>query len=175
MVPQTAASLPTAFVGSPPILLGNRTVDPDQRRQLIVDLIQQQEIRSQQQLQGLLADRGIEVNQATLSRDLRHIGATKGATGYRLDISASYGEDHFADLHRTVNSFLRSATIALNQVVLKTPPGGASALAMSLDAAKLEEVLGTIAGDDTILIITRSTEDAAQLAARLEGMLAPNR
>lgn len=175
MVPQTAASLPTAFVGSPPILLGNRTVDPDQRRQLIVDLIQQQEIRSQQQLQGLLADRDIEVNQATLSRDLRHIGATKGATGYRLDISASYGEDHFADLHRTVNSFLRSATIALNQVVLKTPPGGASALAMSLDAAKLEEVLGTIAGDDTILIITRSTEDAAQLAARLEGMLAPNR
>jgi transcriptional regulator of arginine metabolism len=150
-------------------------VDPDQRRQLIVDLIQQQEIRSQQQLQELLGARNIEVNQATLSRDLRHIGATKGAAGYRLDAAASYGEDHFADLHRTVRAFMRSATVALNQVVLRTPPGGASALAMSLDAANLGEVLGTIAGDDTILIITRSTEDAEHLAARMQGMLAQSR
>lgn len=165
MVPQ-AAKRPS---------LATRTVEPEQRRQLIVDLIQQQEVRSQQQLQELLGDRGIEVNQATLSRDLRHIGATKGANGYRLDAVATYGEDHFADLHRTLRAFLRSSTVALNQVVLKTPPGGASALAMSLDAAGLDDVLGTIAGDDTILIITRSEEAAERFAARIEGMSTPNR
>ena len=135
-----------------------QTASPVQkRRALLVDLIAAGQGSSQQSLVEALGALGVSVTQATLSRDLRDLGAQKGPGGYVLPGGSN------SPLEKALRTWLTSATGAQNQVVLRTPPGGASPLAVELDASGHAEIVGTIAGDDTILIITPSSKSASAL------------
>jgi transcriptional regulator of arginine metabolism len=145
------------------------TTSLEARRAAILELLRQGPIPSQGQLGARLQERGLGVNQATLSRDLTAIGAVKGPVGYTLPpASASPADDPGARLSQAARQFVRAVTSAQNQVVLRTPPGGAAPLAAAIDAAAHPSILGTLAGDDTILVITPDARAARKVAAWLE-------
>ncbi|MFT5050161.1 MAG: transcriptional regulator of arginine metabolism [Chlamydiales bacterium] len=131
------------------------------RRKLLVELIGEGRGSSQQALVGALSEHGVEVTQATLSRDLRELGAVKGTAGYVVPEATT------SPLAEAIGRWLVSATPARNLTVLRTPPGGASPLAVTLDAAGRADIIGTVAGDDTILVISPSDKAADSLAAEL--------
>ena len=133
-------------------------------------------MRSQAELMVLLADHGIETTQATLSRDLDELGAVKlrgpdgGTPVYRIpeDGSPLPGvEGGTSRLSRLLGELLVSADASGNLAVLRTPPGAAHYLASALDRAALHEVVGTIAGDDTIIVVAREPLTGDQLVALL--------
>ena len=130
-----------------------------ERRALVVELIGDGHGSSQQSLVDALAARGVEITQATLSRDLRELGAVKGAAGYVVPAASA------SPLVDALGRWLVSARAAQNLVVLRTPPGGASPLAVALDASGRTDMLGTIAGDDTILVICPAARAARELVA----------
>ena len=134
------------------------------RQARIVELLGGQVVASQTQLGRLLADAGVAVTQATLSRDLEELGAVKVRTAAGMayavpEENAPRGgttEAVDARLARLLEELLVSAEATGELVVLRTPPGGAHYLGSALDRAGLPEVAGTIAGDDTVLLVTRS-------------------
>ncbi|MGY2703242.1 arginine repressor [Nocardioides sp. HB32] len=149
------------------------------RHQLIVELVTQHEVRSQGELADLLTESGIRVTQATLSRDLVELDAIKvrapsGALVYA--VPAEGGDRRPAApvetaaaanrLARLCGELLVSADASANLVVLRTPPGAAQFLASAFDKAEFPEVLGTIAGDDTVLVIGREPKGGDDLARR---------
>ncbi|MBJ8341551.1 MULTISPECIES: arginine repressor [Antrihabitans] len=147
------------------------------RQARIVDLLSTNSVRSQTELAALLASEGIEATQATLSRDLEELGAVKlraadGGVGVYVvpeDGSPVRGVSGGTDrVSRLLSELLVSTAASGNLVVLRTPPGAAQYLASALDRASLPDVVGTIAGDDTILVIAREPTTGAQLAAKLE-------
>jgi transcriptional regulator of arginine metabolism len=128
-------------------------------------------VRSQEELAHLLGERGIHVTQATLSRDLEELGAVRmrgpdGALVYRLP-SETGPESPRARLPRVLAELLISAEASANLVVLRTPPGAAQFLASAIDQAGRAPVLGTVAGDDTVLVISREPAGGDELAAEL--------
>ncbi len=142
--------------------------DPrEARRHQILTLIEQQAIKSQEALKDALETAGIRVNQATLSRDLRDLGVIKGKDGYELPSLLPPYNPASQSLWHTVNSWVLSATPAQNQLVLRTPPGGAQALALAIDNSDLTEVIGTIGGDDTVLVICANDRKAKALQKKL--------
>lgn len=147
------------------------------RQARIVALLSARAVHSQSELAALLADEGIEVTQATLSRDLEELGAVKlrgadgGAGRYIVpeDGSPVRGVAGGTDrLSRLLGDLLVSTDASANLAVLRTPPGAAHYLASAIDRAALPEVVGTIAGDDTIFVIAREPMTGAQLAATFE-------
>jgi transcriptional regulator of arginine metabolism len=109
------------------------------------------------------------VNQATLSRDLRDMGLVKGPAGYELPRTAApAAADAAVALVQAVRQWLSTVAIAQNLLVLKTPPAGASPLAVALDRAAPDGMLGSVAGDDTILAVFRNAPSARALARELE-------
>ena len=145
--------------------------DPrEARRNQILQLIEKQSIKSQAVLSEELEKAGIEVNQATLSRDLRDLSVVKGKHGYELPNNLPLANQSQHSLWRTVSSWVLSATPAQNQLVLRTPPGGAQALGLAIDNSDLPEVIGTIAGDDTVLVICPNERKAKALARKLQPM-----
>ncbi len=152
------------------------------RQARIVELVAQRAVRSQSELATLLAAEGVEVTQATLSRDLDELGAVKlrgvhgGAPVYVIpeDGSPVRGiEGGTARLGRLLSELLVSADASGNLAVLRTPPGAGNFLASALDRAALTDVVGTIAGDDTILVVAREPLTGAELAARLVSLTRP--
>ncbi len=140
----------------------------DHRRAKIASLVRSRAIHSQFELVDLLAKDGIDVNQATLSRDLRAMGLLKGPNGYELPLDpANDAPDHSVQLFNAVHAWLASATPAENLIVLRTPIGGAQPLAIALDQSPRKEILGTVAGDDTILVVTKSASEAKRVAKEL--------
>ncbi len=148
------------------------------RQQRIAELLGRTPVRSQTRLAQLLADDGIDVTQATLSRDLLQLGAerVRGADGQLVYAIAPEGGDRTpraadpmtdARLARVANEMLVSVEASANLVVLRTPPGAASYLASALDHAGSTDLIGTIAGDDTVLLVCRDPDGGAALAARL--------
>ncbi len=146
------------------------------RQARIVELVSREQVRSQSELLGLLEAEGIETTQATLSRDLDELGAVKlrGADGgtpvYVIpdDGSPVRGvEGGTGRLARLLGDLLVSADASGNLAVLRTPPGAAHYLASALDRAALHDVVGTIAGDDTLLVVAREPLTGAQLVALL--------
>jgi transcriptional regulator of arginine metabolism len=141
------------------------------RQSLILELIEKQPVSSQEGLRQLLRDRGVSATQATLSRDIRDLGLIKRAPdgAYRRPeaVAAPPGADE--DLvAQAVSDYLRRHEVVAQMLVLKTDTGQAQPLAVALDRGQLPEVVGTIAGDDTILVICR-TADAAQAMDRRLG------
>lgn len=138
------------------------------RHSLIVDTLTKHEVHSQQELSDLLARQGVSVTQATLSRDLVEVGAVKvrGESGavYAIQGDAARAVDREARLRRVCSEQLITATASENLVVLRTPPGAANFLASTIDLAEPPEVLGTVAGDDTVLVIAAGTRSAPRVA-----------
>ncbi|MDA1267273.1 MAG: arginine repressor [Planctomycetota bacterium] len=137
------------------------------RRAAILEILRSEVVTSQAALGTLLAGRKLGANQATLSRDLTALGVAKGPGGYTLPGPGGTSSDPSARLLSAARQYLESAVSAQNQVVLRTPPGGAAPLAAAIDGAADARVLGTIAGDDTILLVTRSSATASKVAAWL--------
>ncbi len=136
------------------------------RHQRILDLLGQERIHNQAELQKRLGARGFAVNQATLSRDLRTLGVVKGKDGYELP-QAPLSPATAQSLWHAVHTWLVAATPAQNLVVLRTPAGGAQALGLAIDRAALPGVIGTIAGDDTVLAVCADSKQARALVRRL--------
>lgn len=146
------------------------------RRQEILEILKHEHVRSQEELQHFLKSRGIKVAQPTLSRDIRDLALVKTAAGYALpQAAAEPAEERLLEkLERAVREFVVSVDAAATLVVLKTPPAAAHPVARALDEAGLSDVVGTIAGDDTIFLATRSAEKARKLAARLLSPIHPS-
>ena len=138
------------------------------RQSLIRDLIDRESITSQEQLRLRLLERGIAVTQATLSRDIRELGLVKRPTdgAYRSlgNVASADAARAAAELVDATGEYLRAQEVITNMIVLRTDPGQAQPLAVAIDRAKLAEVAGTIAGDDTILVICRSPEGAQHVS-----------
>lgn len=149
------------------------------RQQRIVDLLGRHAVRSQSELLELLAHDGIEVTQATLSRDLVELGAEKvrvgralvyavpGEGGDRTPRPAAAAGEVQSRLRQRCEELLVTAVATANLVVLRTPPGAANFLASAIDHSDQPEVVGTIAGDDTIMVITTGPAASKTVSARL--------
>ncbi|GAB7145646.1 arginine repressor [Mycobacterium riyadhense] len=153
------------------------TVNRAGRQARIVAILSSAEVRSQSELAALLATEGIEVTQATLSRDLEELGAVKlrgadGGTGVYIvpeDGSPVRGVAGGTErMSRLLGELLVSTDASGNLAVLRTPPGAAHYLASAIDRAALPHVVGTIAGDDTILVVAREPMTGAELAGMFE-------
>jgi transcriptional regulator of arginine metabolism len=142
------------------------------RQSLILELVDEEVITSQEQLRERLRARGVETTQATLSRDIRDLGLVKRAVdgAYRRPQAAETKPvaDSDAILRHAVEEYLRTRETVQQLVVLKTDTGQAQPLAVAIDRVRLGEIVGTIAGDDTILVICRSAADAITLEKKLD-------
>jgi transcriptional regulator of arginine metabolism len=149
------------------------------RHARIIAVLAEQPVRSQAELAARLDEAGVHVTQATLSRDLDELGAVKlrtpdgGVPVYVVPedgspLTARRGDDAPPQrLARLIGELLTSVEASANLVVLRTPPGAAQFLASALDRAGLPEILGTIAGDDTILVVARNPAGGRALADHL--------
>lgn len=144
------------------------------RQQLIIDLLRTHTVSSQAHLVELLADHGFEVTQATVSRDLEEIGAIKrsgSAEGVVYSLPGAAGaqtpENRLERLTKVMQDLLLSVDSSGPIVVLRTPPGAASYVASALDEGVLVDVIGTVAGDDTVFVIAKESAGSDRLAAVL--------
>ncbi len=149
-------------------------MDKRRRRDVIRELVSTRPLSRQSELVKELAARDIEADQSTISRDLREMGLVRlpGADG--VPIYGFPGEQAPAaaagDLEHGLKEFATSFETSGNILVLHTAPGNAHALAAILDRARLDEVAGTVAGDDTIIIVVKEKHSAKRLAQRLKRM-----
>ena len=142
-----------------------------QRHSTIRELLDTAPIPSQDELRRLLAKRGHHVTQATLSRDIHELRLSKGPLGYTLQANASAANDDPPSIREMMRSFALEARQALNLLVLITSTGGAQPVAAGIDYEDWPEVVGTIAGDDTVLIICADDKRARTLRTRIEGYI----
>ncbi len=140
------------------------------RQNQILKLVATEQIGSQDELRRRLSHFRFRVNQATLSRDLRELKLVKTENGYK-PLGASAEEKPAPTLAQVLREFLTDLRPAQNLLVLKTPPGGAQPIAFALDREGWKEIAGTVAGDDTILLILPSNKVRVAVQKRLEDLL----
>jgi len=133
------------------------------RQGQILKIIHGKEIYTQDELARELAQLGVPATQVTLSRDMRELGLVKTPEGYRQLPTERTGPD-LADV---ANEYLLDIRVAQNLVVLRTSPGNANTLAIAIDREALDEIVGTVAGDDTVLVITPDNETAAKFRQQM--------
>jgi len=141
------------------------------RQATILELVDKEPLHSQEALKKRLHQRGFDATQATISRDIKELGLVKraGDGAYqRPGVEAANPETAMVTLERAAVEFLRRVERAQQLVVIRTGRGQAQALAEAMDRAQLPEAVGTIAGDDTILVIGRGSRGAATLVKRLK-------
>lgn len=137
-----------------------------------MDLAHEGPLPNQQELCKVLARRGFNVTQATLSRDLTELRLVKTSEGYVLPNGDASASEPLPAVSRLVREFVRDIRRAQNLLVVKTIPGSAQPVAVAIDAEAWDEVVGTVAGDDTLLIIAGNNRNCRQLQLRLEAMRA---
>ena len=147
-----------------------------QRLDAIREVLSSSLVTSQDELRRKLRRRGIHVTQATLSRDIHELRLSKGPSGYLLPgghaANGAAGEDDGPPtLEEMLDSFGLRVRQAMNQVVVGTVLGGAQPVAAALDRASWPEVVGTIAGDDTVLVICADLKSAGEVESRIRTML----
>ena len=138
------------------------------RHRQILRLVRGERIANQEELRRRLAQQRLRVTQATLSRDLHELKLVKTTEGYRAASTRALTVPPFT---RALREFLLDVRPAENLLVLKTPPSGAQPLAAAVDASKFPEIVGTIAGDDTVLIITPSRKTRESLQRKIEAQV----
>ncbi len=141
------------------------------RQSVILDVVEHEAVRSQEQLRQRLVDRGFDVTQATLSRDIKELGLLKRSSDGAYQPAGAIVEapaTAIDTLGRAVSDYLTNVEAVQQLVVVKTGTGQAQILAVAIDRARLREVAGTLAGDDTILIIARDAKDAQAVARQLK-------
>jgi transcriptional regulator of arginine metabolism len=134
----------------------------------ILRLVSAERISNQEDLRRRLAQQRMRVTQATLSRDLQELKLVKTREGYRAPSALPEEFTSVPPLTRALREFLLDIRPAENLLVLKTPPSGAQPLAAAVDGAKFPEIAGTIAGDDTVLIITPNKKSRESLQREIE-------
>ena len=143
------------------------------RQETILELVKKHEIETQEELAEKLGKAGFAVTQATISRDIRELMLTKIQHGAK-QIYAALTENKFSNSNKYIDilkhSFV-SVDMAQNILVVKTASGTAMALATALDSLNWDEIVGTIAGDDTVMCAIRTVEDTKKLMKRLEDIL----
>lgn len=146
----------------------------NERQSKILEIIKAEPIETQEQLQQCLADMGIHCTQATISRDIKQLHLIKEPIGqgkYRYAISIQRKRLNIADKLRTIlRESIVSVNYAQNLVVIKTMSGLAGAAAKALDSMRISSVLGTVAGDDTVLLVLQDTESAKHLCVEIAEM-----
>jgi len=143
------------------------------RQSTIIDLIHRSPVRSQEQLRRSMRAAGFDVTQATLSRDIKELGLVKraGDGAYqRPGVTTASPEMAMNALAHAAAEFVRRVDRVQQMLVIRTGAGQAQALALAIDSARLPETVGTIAGDDTILVVARDGRRAATLVKRLESL-----
>jgi transcriptional regulator of arginine metabolism len=147
--------------------------DTNARRREIRSLLASDSIENQHDLQILVAEKGFDVTQATISRDLDALGAQRvrddGGFRYRIARSSQAVDTALGALHGAVDEFVESLATSGNLIVLRVPPGAAQLVASRVDAAEVGGVVGTIAGDDTILVVAEEAVGADKVSRRLTG------
>ena len=141
------------------------------RQAIILELVDREALHSQEQLRRRLHQKGFDATQATISRDIKELGLVKrAADGYyqRAGAEATNPETALTALEHATSEYLRRIERVQQLVVIRTGAGQAQPLALALDRAQLPEAVGTIGGDDTILVIARGGRDAASLVKRLK-------
>ncbi|MGO8757703.1 MAG: arginine repressor [Terracidiphilus sp.] len=148
-----------------------------QRLNVIREVLASTRVASQDELRRKLRRRGIHVTQATLSRDIHELRLSKGPSGYSLpngnggSAALAAVDDQPPTLKEMIDSFGLRARQAMNQVVVSTVMGGAQPVAAALDREAWPEVVGTVAGDDTVLVICADLRNAGEVESRLRTML----
>ena len=145
----------------------------DRRQRAILTLVATRPIHSQDELVALLEKQGFEVTQATVSRDIKELGLIKVPIKTESDDDALFKYvvpsatiNYVSRLHRVVAELVMGAEGSVNLIVLRTPPGSAMMVASAIDEASWPEVIGTVGGDDTILVIVRSAEEMPVIKQR---------
>lgn len=142
------------------------------RRNKILEILRAEHVATQAELKHKLERRGIHVTQATLSRDLEEMRVNKTREGYRLAEAVVPTSPPQPALTIILKEFLRDVRLASNLVIVKTHPGNAHSVAVSLDAESWPDVSGTVAGDDTIFIATPGRREAARVRKKILDLLA---
>lgn len=137
------------------------------RQGQILKIIRGKDIFTQDELARELSQIGIQTTQVTLSRDMRELGLVKTPEGYR-QLPTESPHDELANV---ANELLQDLRVAQNLVVLRTSPGNANSLAIAIDREELPEVVGTVAGDDTVLVITPDSDSAARFRQYIFGLI----
>lgn len=143
------------------------------RQEMILEIIRKYEVETQEELISYLLKEGYEVTQATASRDIRELKLTKIATdnGKQKYVVLSDGREQMSDkFERVFKDGFLSLDLAMNIIVIRTVSGMASAVCAALDAMKIAGIVGSIAGDDTIMCAIRSTQEAVEIAQKLQKM-----
>lgn len=145
----------------------------DRRQRAILTLVATRPIHSQEELAALLERQGFAATQATVSRDIKELGLVKvpikdddGDDALFKYVVPSATANYVSRLHRVVAELVQTIDGSVNLIVLKSPPGCAQMVASALDEAKWPEILGTVGGDDTILVIVRSAEEMPVIKQR---------
>jgi transcriptional regulator of arginine metabolism len=142
------------------------------RQKAILELLKQGPVASQESMQRELTKQGIRVGQATLSRDIHELGLAKTPGGYMVAQAENAAEPSLPPISRLAREFVLEVRAAQNLLLIKTSVGSAQPVAAALDEKDWPESVGTIAGDDTILMVCRDKKSAQRLAQRFEGMIA---
>lgn len=142
-----------------------------QRHNVIKELLVKTTIASQDELRRKLASRGFHVTQATLSRDIHELRLSKGPSGYSLPGDGGEPDESLPEIRDVMKSFGLEVRQSMNLLVLITTTGGAQPVAAGIDYEDWPEVVGTIAGDDTVLVICPDLDQAKLLKERIEGYI----
>jgi len=137
------------------------------RQGQILKIIRAKAVHTQEELARELARLGVPATQVTLSRDMRELGLVKTAEGYRQLPTERAGPD----LEAVANEYLLDIRVAQNLVVLRTSPGNANTVAIAIDKQEMDDVVGTVAGDDTVLVITSDNAQADEFRERILAIL----
>jgi transcriptional regulator of arginine metabolism len=160
-----------------PLIFQEESAMKHQRQDAIREVLAKSVVANQDDLRRKLRRRGIEVTQATLSRDIHELRLSKGPGGYALPnghrgtSAVALEDDGPPSIEEMIESFGLRVRQAMNQVVVGTVMGGAQPVAAALDHEGWDEVVGTVAGDDTVLVICADTRKASEVEARLRTML----
>ncbi len=146
----------------------------NKRQEKIISLITRYEIETQEELIGMLYKEGFQVTQATVSRDIRELKLTKVLTGrgsYRYTVSSNNDNGPSIKFNRALINSIINVDFALNNIVIKTYPGLATAVATGLDSIDSNDILGCVAGDDTIIMVVKTEHAAKDISARIHALL----
>lgn len=141
-----------------------------ERQNRILELVSQFEIETQEEMMERLRAEGYTVTQATVSRDLKELKLTKAMTahgGYRYALNTGRTRMGAVHLNNAMADSIVQVDYSMNTVVIKTYPGLAQAVASAIDGLNMHSILGSVAGDDTIIVVTRDTESSAQISEKL--------
>ena len=144
------------------------------RHSKIIEIIEKQDVETQEELATLLKEAGFEVTQATVSRDIREMKLSKvsAGKGRQKYVVLKHDDSHLGDKYiRVLKDGFLSMDMAQNILVIKTVSGMAMAVAAAIDALKFKEIVGSIAGDDTIMMAVRTVEETQILMDKIRAML----